>query len=155
MHPAHQWVVVGVEREHGVALVHFACRLVRPGAPQAGQAPRIAVGAAKLPPLVLPAFPVRLVEAGRRDDAALPALPGILECGLGRQFLGPRVVRAEGQLGGLGEPRDPNRTDLRSMDLVWTICQGVTEKPGNPRVNQLPAFVDCAAFTMTSDLASG
>ena len=104
MHAAHQLVVVGVEREHRVALVHFAGVLVRPDVPEACQTPRSAIRAAELPPDLFARCLIWFVERCRRDDAALSALPRVLVAGLLRQLI------AAGTVGREVEPWAPWRT---------------------------------------------
>ena len=105
VHPAHQGVPVGIDREHGVAFHHLAASLVDPGVPQASQPPGLAVGAVEGPPYVVSGFPTGLVEGPGRDHAALAPLPGQPVAGLACEFLGAGVVGLVGQSCALGEVR--------------------------------------------------
>lgn len=75
MHASHQWVVISVDREHGVTLDQFARGLVEPRIPKSCQAPRRPIATPKAPPYVVPRFPARFVKRLGRDDAALAAQP--------------------------------------------------------------------------------
>lgn len=106
MHAVHQWVLVGVERQHGVALYQFAGRGILPGVPESCQAPEVAVSPDESPPHVFAALPIGFVKGKCQDDAVLAALPRIFEAGLIRHLLGPGVVGAVFDVRSRAEPRD-------------------------------------------------
>ena len=80
-------MVVGIDRQHGVALHHLAGCAIDPGIPQAGKPPRLPIEGTESPPDIRPRLPARFIERQRRDDAALAIAPGIAEGWLARGFL--------------------------------------------------------------------
>ena len=130
VHAAHQLMMVGVQREHRVALVHLTCGLVGPGVPQARQTPRCPIGPAELPPDVLARLPVRLVERRGGDDATPTAFPQILVARLLGQLFATCVVRQEFELYLFGEPGDQRPPADNQLSLeVCGVPRTATRTP--------------------------
>jgi hypothetical protein len=71
VHARHERVMVGVDREHGVAGNHFARFLVGPVIPQTRQSPRCAISTTEAPPNIAASLPAWLIKGPSRNDAAL------------------------------------------------------------------------------------
>lgn len=96
--------MIGVQREHRIALGDFTGTLVDPRVPQASQSPGYAVGSTETPPNVATSLPTGLIEGPGWDDAALAMQPRVLEGCFARDFLEAGVVGRIRQLRGLCEP---------------------------------------------------
>src|SRR5574343_815229 len=79
VHPGHEWMGIGVNVQHGIALDDLPRRSINPGIPQAGQSPGESIGAIETPPDIAARFPIRLVKGHGRNDAPLAIFPGIAD----------------------------------------------------------------------------
>lgn len=96
--------------------VSYPCRSTSPRCPPVPTAARRRAGTG---PDVLPGLPVRLIEAGRRDDAPLAPRPWRLVAGLGGQLLTASVGRSASKFwqttgsGPIGRPPAQDRRQRR------------------------------------------
>lgn len=131
MHPAHQRMVVCIDREHRVAFYDFTRAAIQPGVPQARQAPWGCVGAPEAPPHVLARFPAGFIKTRCGDDASLTLCPGLSVRRLMGQFFSASVVC------GIREPRPlckgRNQCPLADNELS-TLRGGAYERAGSTRV---------------------
>jgi len=92
MHPSHDRVAVGIDREHRVAFEYLASLFVHPGVLQPRRPPEPAPSRPEAPMDVLAALPAGFKERLPWDDAALALRPWLFVAGFGAQFFGPCVA---------------------------------------------------------------
>jgi len=154
MHPSHDRVAVGIDREHRVAFEYLAGLFVHPGVPQPRQPPEPAPSRPKAPRDVLAALLTGFKERLRRDDAALALRPWLFEAGFGAQFFGPCVACREGQHRRFGEPRDRPRPYKELAPGLGFVPRGTDErrKVSRNHVVGLAWWVDCADAPVAPDV---